>query len=53
MVRENWYHCPVYGVFNFTKPRTKVIERNIWLYDQGNYELLREKVVRTDRLETR
>ena len=51
--QENRYHCPVYGGLNFTKPKTKVIERNIWLYDQGNYELLREKAVRTNWIDLR
>ena len=51
--QENRYHCPVYGVLNFTKPKTKVIERSIWLYDQGNYELLREKAVRTNWIDLR
>ena len=51
--QENRYHCPVYGGLNFTKPKTKVIERNIWLYDQGNYEVLREKAVRTNWIDLR
>ena len=51
--QENRYHCPVYGVLNFTKPKTKVIERNICLYEQGNYELLREKAARTNWIDLR
>ena len=51
--QENRYHCPVYGVLNVTKPKTKVSERNVWLYDQGNYELLREKAVRTNWIDLR
>ena len=35
------YHCPVFGVFNFFKPRFKNIQRTIWNYDQGDYNQLR------------
>ena len=35
------YHCPVFGVFNFFKPRLKTIQRTIWKYDQGDYNQLR------------
>ena len=35
------YHCPVFGVFNFLKPKAKNIQRTIWKYDQGNYNQLR------------
>ena len=37
------YHCPIYGILNFCKPKSVSLERNIWLYDRGNYDLLREK----------
>ena len=35
------YHCPVFGVFNFIKPKLKHIQRTIWKYDQGDYNQLR------------
>ena len=36
------YHCPVYGILKFTKPKYKSFERLIWSYDRGDYNLLRE-----------
>ena len=38
------YHCPVFGILNFSKPKRKSLTRRIWRYDQGNYNLLRENV---------
>ena len=37
------YHCPVYGVSNFLKPKYKCSDITIWKYDQGDYENLRRK----------
>ena len=37
------YHCPIYGIFKFTKPQCKSFKRHIWNYEQGNYDLLRQK----------
>ena len=37
------YHCPIFGVFKFTKHKCKSFVRNIWYYDQGNYDLMRER----------
>ena len=37
------YHCPIYGIFKFTKPKCKPFKRHIWDYEHGNYELLRQK----------
>ena len=34
------YHCPVYGVFNFIKPKYKCSDRTVWKYDQRDYENL-------------
>ena len=42
------YHCPVFGILNFSKPKRKSFTRRIWRYDQGNYNLLRENVASTD-----
>ena len=33
------YHCPVFVVFNFSKPKMKCFKRRVWQYDQGNYDL--------------
>ena len=35
------YHCRVFGVFNFIKPKLKQIQRTIWRFDQGDYNHLR------------
>ena len=37
------FHCPVYGVLKFSKPKSKTFVRHIWSYENGNYELLQEK----------
>ena len=42
------YHCPVFGLIKFTKPKIKSYRRQIWNYDQGDYQLLRTKAVETD-----
>ena len=41
--QEIRYHCPIYGIFKFSKPKFVSFSRHIWNYDQGNYELLRNK----------
>ena len=35
------YHCPIFGVFNFLKPKVKNLKRIVWKYDQGDYNQLR------------
>ena len=35
------YHFPIFGVFNFLKPKVKNLKRIIWKYDQGDYNQLR------------
>ena len=42
------YHCPVFGILNFTKPKRKAFTHHVWIYDHGNYDLLREKASETD-----
>ncbi|MES9992837.1 MAG: reverse transcriptase domain-containing protein, partial [Candidatus Thiodiazotropha sp.] len=41
--QEIRYHCPIYGIFKFSKPKFTSFTRHIWIYDQGNYDLLRNK----------
>ena len=37
------YHCPIFGLLNLkSKPRSTT-SRHIWLFDKGNYNLLRSK----------
>ena len=37
------YHCPIYGIFKFSKTKTHSFTRRLWRHDQGNYDRLREK----------
>ena len=41
--QDTRFHCPV-----FSKSKAKSFERDIWLYNQGNYDLLRGKDSITD-----
>ena len=38
------YHCPIYAIFNFDKHKLLFYKRNIWQYDNGNYDLLKQYV---------
>ncbi|MCG8078294.1 MAG: hypothetical protein JAY75_18895, partial [Candidatus Thiodiazotropha taylori] len=42
------YHCPIFGVLNFSKPKRKSFTRRIWRYDQADYNLLRQRVLSED-----
>ena len=42
------YHCPIYGIFRFSKPKIKSFSRHVWYYDRGNFNLLREKATVID-----
>ncbi|MEW8512948.1 MAG: hypothetical protein AB2608_19100, partial [Candidatus Thiodiazotropha sp.] len=46
--QEVRYHCPVYGIFKFSKPKQKSFTRHVWKYLQGDYDLLRTKAASTD-----
>ena len=46
--QEVRYHCPIYGVFKFSKPKQNTYTRHIWSSGRGNYELLRQKASNTD-----
>ena len=39
--QNNRYHCLIYKVFNFLKPKHMSFKRIIWKYDLGNYNRLR------------
>ena len=45
--QEIRFHCPVFGILNFTKPKFKSYTRHTWSYDRGDYNLLREKAADT------
>jgi hypothetical protein len=38
------YHCPIYSIFKFVKPKKLNFKRKIWKYNHGDYDLLRRKV---------
>ena len=42
------FHCPVYGILNFSKPKSVSVVRHIWSYDRGDYDLLRKKAFKTN-----
>ena len=42
------YHCPIYVILKFAKPRKSSFERHIWYYDKGNYHNLRNKAREID-----
>ena len=42
------YHCPIFGIFKFSKPKVKSYTRQIWNYEQGDFHLLRSKAAETD-----
>ena len=46
--QEIRFHCPVFGILNFTKPKFKSYTRHTWSYDRGDYNLLREKAADTN-----
>ena len=46
--QETRYHCPVYGIFKFSKHTRKSFTRHIWSFDQGDYDSLKTKVSNTD-----
>ena len=35
------YHCPIFAVFNFLKPKRTSVRRVIWKYDQVDYSTLK------------
>ncbi|MCG7879453.1 MAG: reverse transcriptase domain-containing protein [Candidatus Thiodiazotropha taylori] len=37
------YHCPIYAIIKFSKPKHKSFVRHIWYYDRGDYNELRNK----------
>ena len=43
-------HCPIYGFCKFSKPKAKALTRHIWMYNNGNFGLLRKKASSIDWL---
>ena len=46
--QEHRCHCPIFGIYNFSKPKSKSFTRHIWKYNQGEYNLLCNKAASTD-----
>ena len=46
--QETRYHCPGYGIFKFSKHTRKSFTRQIWSYNQSDYDSLKTKVSNTD-----
>ena len=46
--QEVRYHCPVFGILNFTKPKRKSYLCHTLSYDRGDYNLPREKASTTN-----
>ena len=42
------YHCPIYGIFKFSKPKVSSFTRRIWYYDRCDFNVLRDKVNAVD-----
>ena len=42
------YHCPIFGILNFSKAKTKTYLRQTWSYEQGDYDILRQMVASTN-----
>ncbi len=40
------YHCPIFSIFDYNKPKTCTYSRRVWKYSEGNYNLLRIKYMR-------
>lgn len=42
------FHCPTVAVLKFTKPKQTHFQRQIWLYDKGDYVKYNDKLRSTD-----
>ena len=48
LTQEVRYHCPVFGILKYVKPKTKIFTRHIYSYNKGKFNLLREKATSVD-----
>ncbi|MES9994334.1 MAG: reverse transcriptase family protein [Candidatus Thiodiazotropha sp.] len=46
--QELRYHCPIYGIFKFSKKKVHSFMRHIWSYEHGDFNLLRSKADSVD-----
>ena len=49
--QEVRYHCPVFGILKYVKPKTKTFTRHIYSYNKGNFNFLRVSLIRTLKLD--
>lgn len=42
------YHCPIFAIFKFAKPKSATYKRTIWKYEDGDYDKLRTLLSETD-----
>ena len=46
--QELRYHCPINGIFKFSKPRVKTFLSHVWYYERGDFNLFRDKASTLD-----
>ncbi|MCG8048840.1 MAG: reverse transcriptase domain-containing protein [Candidatus Thiodiazotropha endolucinida] len=44
LMQDIRYHCPIFSIFKFKRQTFKPFTRQIWLYESGNYDDLRQEV---------
>ncbi|XP_053380636.1 uncharacterized protein LOC128548935 [Mercenaria mercenaria] len=42
------FHCPIFALFAFSKPKLKSFKRLVWQYDRGDYDSLRRNICNTN-----
>ena len=48
LIQDIRYHCPILAFFSFSKPLSKASTREVWLYEQGDFGTLRQRVAGFD-----
>ena len=48
LLQDVRYHCPTYTILDFIKPVFKSFLREIWLYNQGDFNSLRQRITDYD-----
>ena len=46
--QEIRYHCPIFVVFKYKRNQALSFKRQIWKYQEGDYELLKHMISNTD-----
>ncbi len=42
--QQTRFHCPTFGLLNFSKPKIKPFKRKIWQYEHGDYDMFRQEL---------